>query len=180
MVSPALPSESVRFATLEDAAAIARIHVLSWQVGYDGIMPAELLRALSVEQRASFWKELLGRDDESQRAWVAGLDGHLIGFVTAGSSRDEAMDGAAEVYALGVDPAYWGAGAGGALLRAATEWAILRRFNRLALWVLKDNQRARRLYESLGWMPDGHEHQRTFGQAALTEVRYTVGLEHLF
>jgi GNAT superfamily N-acetyltransferase len=50
---------------------------------------------------------------------------------------------------LGVRPELWGRG----LARSAVERATgVRR-----LWVLRDNPRARRLYEHLGWAPTGRE-----------------------
>jgi hypothetical protein len=41
----------IRQAILEDAEAIAKVHVASWQAAYKGLMPAEFLASLSVERR---------------------------------------------------------------------------------------------------------------------------------
>ena len=44
------------------------------------------------------------------------------------------------------------------------------------LWVVRDNERARRLYESEGWAADGGiVTEETFG-VTVTEVRYTRSL----
>ena len=41
----------VRHATPEDSRAIATIHVLSWQAAYQGVVPAQFLASMSVDQR---------------------------------------------------------------------------------------------------------------------------------
>ncbi|MGW9030074.1 hypothetical protein ACWGQ5_39485 [Streptomyces sp. NPDC055722] len=41
-----------------------------------------------------------------------------------------------------------------------------------ALWVLEDNERARRFYEAGGWGPDGAAVVDTTGGAALNKLRY--------
>ncbi|MCD6640564.1 MAG: GNAT family N-acetyltransferase [Nocardioides sp.] len=50
---------------------------------------------------------------------------------------------------LAVDPAVWGRGVGRDAVRRAQDAGATR------LWVLELNTRARRLYESLGWLPNG-------------------------
>jgi len=50
---------AVRTAVVADAPFIARVHVRSWQVGYRGIMPDEVLDAISLEQREERWRQIL-------------------------------------------------------------------------------------------------------------------------
>lgn len=42
----------IRPAVAEDASAMARAHVRSWQAGYRGLLPADYLDALRPEDRA--------------------------------------------------------------------------------------------------------------------------------
>ena len=49
----------IRRANIDDAEAIAAVHVKSWQGGYAGIMDKEFLASLSVEQRLKKWQEML-------------------------------------------------------------------------------------------------------------------------
>ena len=42
------------------------------------------------------------------------------------------------------------------------------------LWVLRDNQRARAFYESLGWRLDGPTSTENYGDLALEALRYQL------
>ena len=52
---------TIRPAVVEDAAAIAQVHVESWKTTYKGIFPESLLDRLSVSDRTSFWNETLAK-----------------------------------------------------------------------------------------------------------------------
>jgi RimJ/RimL family protein N-acetyltransferase len=43
----------------------------------------------------------------------------------------------------------------------------------MALWVFRDNARARRFYEKAGFTADGAEERSELGGAVLHDVRYT-------
>lgn len=45
-----------RPATVDDAPAIAAIHVRSWQRAYADLLPADFLAGLDVEQRVAYWR----------------------------------------------------------------------------------------------------------------------------
>lgn len=45
----------IRKATLQDAEAIARVHVDSWKTTYKGIIPDNVLNNLSYTQRTEQW-----------------------------------------------------------------------------------------------------------------------------
>ena len=49
----------VRAATIEDARAIATIHVETWRAAYAGIVPAAHLAALSIDEREVRWRSIL-------------------------------------------------------------------------------------------------------------------------
>jgi GNAT superfamily N-acetyltransferase len=90
------------------------------------------------EEVRSRWLSLLA--DEAVRVEVAGPPARLDAYV----AWDEEW-----LRHLGVRPERWGRGLG----RLAVERAAgVRR-----LWVLRDNARARGLYEHLGWSPTGVE-----------------------
>src|SRR5207302_1688499 len=108
-----LPSRSghVRPAVPHDAAAIARLHIRSWQVGYRGQLPETLLDALDadLEPRTARWQHFITEAKaRGQVQLVAEVDGRVVGFVTFGPSEDEPRDpGIGEVYAIYVDPDEW-------------------------------------------------------------------------
>ena len=50
---------TVRDATVDDAHAIAEVHVASWRWAYRGQVPEAILDALSVEDREAMWRRSL-------------------------------------------------------------------------------------------------------------------------
>ena len=147
---------TLRAATADDAEAIARVHVAAWRAGYAGLMPAAFLAALSVEQRTAMWLGLLAQPGAVQHAVALNAAGEVVGFGVCGPSRDAgAAAGVGELQALNVLPAEWGHGHGRALCEWAVAQAAASGWQALTLWVVRENQRARALYESLGFTPDG-------------------------
>lgn len=156
-----------RTATVDDAAAIARIHVLSWQTAYAGIMPANFLARLSVDEKAAWWGKYLSGNPAGLLVATAGEA--IAGFISFGPSRDPDGAGKSEVYALHVSPDRWADGLGRHLI-AGTEAALPPGAD-LTLWVLDQNQRARGFYRAVGFMPDGTEKQIVVGNVSLREIR---------
>jgi hypothetical protein len=117
----------VRPATPSDAGGIARVHVRAWQVAYAGLMPAEFLAGLDVQQRTASWQDALSRDADPLRPLVALLDDDVAGFVLSGAVRHHASDDpvrrpgpdTGEVHAINVAPDRWGQDAGQRLLARA-------------------------------------------------------------
>ncbi|MFF9012589.1 GNAT family N-acetyltransferase [Streptomyces sp. NPDC014870] len=171
---------SIRAALPEDAAAIARVHVRSWQAAYRGLLPQSHLDALDVGERAAVWAERLG-GVRAPGVFVAtdgeGASGRVVGFCCfrgwPGGEHD-ALDPlvTGEIAALYAVPEVWGAGVGRGLLAAAEEALAADGFREAALWVLADNARGRRFYEAAGWRPDGTVAQDTTAGRTLDELRY--------
>jgi ribosomal protein S18 acetylase RimI-like enzyme len=165
----------VRKAKVEDASRIASVHVRSWQVAYRGHMPDEFLNGLDVEKRTNMWRELT--QDPDKLIFVAeDSESNIEGFSALGPSRDaDANPSTAEVSAIYVHPEKWGKGIGRALLSASIDQVRKREFDRVTLWVLEANQRARSFYESFGFIHDGaikdDDHWKSF---AVREVRYRL------
>lgn len=164
---------AIRMAQLEDAPAIAQVHVTAWQAAYRGLLPANLLDNLTVEGRIQEWNEILTLG--GGYILVCTASKHIIGFAGCGECRDPDLnDGrTGELYAIYLTPAFWGQGYGAALLTAVL--ALLRQDDyRLAtLWVLTGNQRARRFYEHAGFVADGDiKIEDLPGGVEVCEVRY--------
>jgi ribosomal protein S18 acetylase RimI-like enzyme len=159
----------IRSAGPADAEAMGHLHVRAWQHGYRGMMPDGYLDGLRPADRIDLWRDRLRRDE---------VDGAVAGFAALGQARDEASvdSGLGELYALNVDPPFWGRGVGRSLLVTATDALRDRGHADAILWVVRDNERARALYESEGWTHDGGlVTEETFG-VTVTEVRYTRSL----
>jgi ribosomal protein S18 acetylase RimI-like enzyme len=144
-----------RIATPEDAAAVAGVHVRSWQAAYRGLFSDEYLDGLRAEDRMA--RYTLGETGTGDLATILAVDeGAVCGFATTGLAQDDDVPGAGEVYALYVDPGAWGHGVG-RLLMAEARIDIGRRrgCSEAVLWVLVGNSRAQRFYRADGWLPDG-------------------------
>lgn len=153
------PGEVVlRRAVVDDAPALARLHVDCWDDAYTGLMPQPVLdeRRANVDARAQRWREILTEHD---RNWVAVAPEGLIGFAAAGPPRDNDLEGdiGLELQALYVRAAWWGTGVGYALFRQVVG-------DRAAyLWVLANNQRAIHFYQRQGFRLDGTEDEHDEG-----------------
>jgi GNAT superfamily N-acetyltransferase len=90
------------------------------------------------------WEEALA--DEAVSVFVADEDGTTAGVAGA---RAEWLDG---LYVL---PEWWSRGVGRALHDYVLEQLRAAGSAECHLWVLEDNDRARRFYERLGWHVDG-------------------------
>lgn len=159
-------------ATLEDARAVAEIHVLSWQHAYRGILPQDFLESLSVEKREAVWREQISRG--SPDLLVAKSQNQLGGFVCFGASRDEgAPAGTAEIMAIYLAPAMLSTGLGRRLWLSALDRMIDRGFTSVTLWVLVRNDRAIRFYEAAGFSADPASRKHfSLGGAVVEEIRY--------
>ena len=161
----------VRRARPDDAGAIAKVHLQTWQEAYEHVFGAERLAAESIDARRAMWERVLaaGLSD----VFVATEDG-IVGFVSTGASRD--ADAEAELYAIYVLPRAWGTEAAAALMRAAVAAMGVRATGDAVLWVLEDNPRARRFYEREGWALDGEHKEDEYLGLRVREVRYRIAL----
>ncbi|MDI6102618.1 GNAT family N-acetyltransferase [Actinoplanes sp. NEAU-A12] len=170
---------SVRAAVPGDAAALAEVHVRTWQAAYAGLIPQDYLDSLDPAQREPGWRRWLAdlRPPTAILAWES-PDG-VAGFVAIMPSRDpDAEPGeTGEITAIYLLPAYWGRGAGRELMAAALRRLTEAGFRQATLWVLGTNARARRFYEAAGWRPDGVAKTDDSWGFPLDEVRYRRDLE---
>jgi GNAT superfamily N-acetyltransferase len=173
---------TVRDTTLDDLPAVSAIRVRGWQRGYAGIVPAEFLDGMTVEEDLAGRREWFGeRRPEFGMLVAEAPDGTLGGFSNIGPYRlggrdvrqSPLSDAGGEIFALYVDPDRWRSGAGRALLSASVAWLTARGRDPVHLWVLAANEGARRFYEAGGFVADGETHTFEIAGAALPEVRYS-------
>ena len=140
----------IRQAIPADAAAIARVHVASWQSTYAGILPGDFLANLSVPERQLMWRGALADETGGRFVWVAEeSQGKIIGFAAAGPERSGkyACDG--ELYALYLLQEYQGRGIGRELVRAVADRLQEAGMASMLVWVLAQNP-ACGFYKALG------------------------------
>jgi GNAT superfamily N-acetyltransferase len=166
----------LRPAEPEDAIAVARVHVRSWQAAYRTLLPDDYLDQLRPEDRAQKY-DFASLDPLKPWTIVAAEGGLIHGFATTGPSRDPDRTNHGELFALYVDPEQWGRGIGIALLSAARARLFSLGFRNAVLWVLAGNLRAERFYQIGGWAPDGTSRTVSVWGITVDEVRYQRGLE---
>src|SRR5215469_3244848 len=158
----------VRDARPEDALAIARVHVRSWQIGDRGLLPDGYLVALKPEDRAA--RYTLGSPDPNTPATIAAESPEIVGFVTTAPARD--LDaGKGELAALYVEPTRWEQGIGAALLEAAHRRLVGRGFTEWVLWLLAGNERGLRFYRRNGWLLNGRKRSEEVWGVKVEEVQ---------
>lgn len=139
----------------------------SWRVAYKGIVNQDYLDGMKLEKVEEIAFKF--RDG----VYVAKDGEKVVGFVSYGEYRGEDLENAGEIYAIYLLEDYYGKGVGARLVETALE--SLKDFQIVALWVFKDNLRARRFYEKCGFIADGKEN--TFELITpLEEVRMTKEL----
>jgi L-amino acid N-acyltransferase YncA len=168
---------TIRSAVAADAPQIARVHVASWRAAYHELLPERFLERLSADERERTWRRRIDAARVDETVLVAERAGAVVGFASAGPTRDRDADARAvgEVYAVYLVPQEWGRGAGRRLLERLVDALQDRGFAHAGLWVLESNARARGFYEHLGWRADGATKQERFGER-VTEVRYRLAL----
>ncbi|MDH5557741.1 MAG: GNAT family N-acetyltransferase, partial [Alphaproteobacteria bacterium] len=140
----------LRIATLEDAEAIARIHVETWRSTYAGMLPGDLLVGMSLEKQTEMWQRML-RGGETV---VVAEDPRygIIGFGSYGPNRSTRSDFTGEVFTLYLLPDFQGLGIGQGLLRALFGALAREGHENALIWVLAMNP-TRFFYEAMGGKP---------------------------
>lgn len=79
-----------RRATIDDAGQLGAVHVASWRETYAGILPDDMLAALSLEARSAMWAKILGNPSSfaETAVYVIEEDASMVGFGACGRQRD--------------------------------------------------------------------------------------------
>ena len=157
-----------RSATIEDAASIASVEIKSIQYAYRDFMPAAHLEKIDVPDKPQRWKGGL-QSSPDDRVVVAAHEGTVVGFVRAGKTREEGVGFITYLFIL---PEYWGAGVGKGLMGKAMDALRDFKFSTAKLYAYRDNVRARRFYERLGWAWNGETYMQNIEGVQLEMLCY--------
>jgi ribosomal protein S18 acetylase RimI-like enzyme len=170
----------IRLATPDDIERIAEIHVASWTSAYTGLIPNEEIAALTVPVRIEDWREVFADPSwPEDRLWVLLDEGGIQGFLYAGPSEDKDVDPSrtVNVICLYLDPDARGRGYGRALMVEALADFAARGFDLATLYVLTENEPARRFYARLGWMEEPEVVKDCLGEGIpALQLRYRLPL----
>jgi ribosomal protein S18 acetylase RimI-like enzyme len=140
---------TVRKARPDDAAEIARVYITSWHDTYPGMLPMALLCAMTPRGQTARWRSAI-RARGLESVLVAEHEKlGIVAMASCGPSRDKGLGRDGEIYTLYVDPAYFGMGAGKALMNAAFDELRSNGFSSCVIWAHARNP-ARFFYETLG------------------------------
>jgi len=140
---------TIRPATVDDAEAMAHMHIQSWKESYGRLLPPEFF----AQQEAALPDRI-----ERYRAFIAAgqtrmlaldTEDRLVGLGATGPGQDEDGPCERELYMLYTLERVHGRGVGQALVDA------LIGHGPAYLWVLDDNPRAQAFYRRNGFVPDG-------------------------
>jgi ribosomal protein S18 acetylase RimI-like enzyme len=140
----------VRPARPQDAGALAHVHVTSWHHAYQGILAPHNLELTNLQRSLGRFRGYFWRGGQRQSLLhVVESDAGVVGYVNSGVTHDREIGARGEVFELYLHPDAQGEGAGRKLLSVGL-WALSgHRLLPAIVWVLADNQRARRFYEGM-------------------------------
>ena len=162
---------NIRPARIDDARAIAEVHVASSRTTYKGIFSDALLDSLSVDKREQSWRETLAVSEPNSVTLVAcNLDGSILGFISGGAERTGRLGYEGELYAIYLLPVAQRQGLGTLLVQHFVRELRARGFGSMAVWVLAANP-FRKFYEALGGTVVAEQQIERGGQS-FTESAY--------
>jgi ribosomal protein S18 acetylase RimI-like enzyme len=144
---------TVRPAVVEDARAIAAVHVASWRTTYRDILDEVTLSQLSVERRTAGWRASLTEYADQNVVYVAEDEtGEVVGFVSGGEERDGDPEYSGELYAIYLLAEIKGYGIGRKLATTLLNHLRTMGHSAILVWVLDENP-AKHFYAAMGALP---------------------------
>jgi GNAT superfamily N-acetyltransferase len=163
----------IRRADIDDAPAIASVHVASWRSTYRTLLPEDFLASLTEGAYADRWRRLI--DDKSSLVYVVEDESQagagIVGFASAGRERAGEEGYSGELHAIYILDSFQRRGYGRQLVRSTVAGLREMGFDDMIIWVLRDNRPARDFYERLGGLYVRTQ-PITIGSVTLEEVSY--------
>lgn len=157
-----LDSVQQREARSSDAVSIAVLHADSWRTNYRGALTDEFLDGDILRNRVDLWQTRFQVPPPNQLVLIAESGDQAVGFACAYGGDDQRWGTLLDNLHVRRDLQRKGAGA--RLIAGVAAWCRTHYpQSGLYLWVLEQNQQARRFYERLGaadaggdvWVPPG-------------------------
>lgn len=138
---------SIRPARSDDADAVARIYVESWNQGFGHLVGR---REHSPDRRERWRLDLA----DPAVDWFVAVDVVVVGFAGVSASRDPVDPLVGELQTIAVDPRHWRRGIGRLLMTDALD-RLRGRFERAVLWTVAGYEAGHSFYLATGWTPLG-------------------------
>jgi hypothetical protein len=138
----------IRRAQSEDGSAVASVRVASWRATYRGIVPDAYLDHMPSNEE--LWCRIAAGAEPNSELLICEEEGRIAGFASFGAARPPHFDFSGELHATYFLPEAIGKGYGRAIMRETVRALTRLGHADMMLWVMEDNLRGRRFYESLG------------------------------
>ena len=146
---------------------ISNIYESSWKYAYKDIIPQDYLDSIPTGR----WANSINKIGMNNLVVIE--NGLIIGTASFCKSRWEQYSNYGEIVSIYFLPAYMGKGYGKHLLKKCVEELNGLGYNNILLWVLENNQRARRFYEKNGFTCSGDFLNDNIGGKELREIMYS-------
>ena len=90
----------IRRATVDDAAAIARVRIDCWRLTYRGLIPDAYLDGMQIDDSTALWQRVLSAGQNTTSVFVAENDGDVVGFAAGNMLLEPRYDVDAELSAV--------------------------------------------------------------------------------
>jgi len=170
---------SVRPARPDDAAAVARVQVVTWRTAYRDVLPAAVLDDWDEGAATDTWRAAVTSPPTPGHGVLVAVErDEVVGFAAYGPAElgaGEAPDPAGpttEIATLLVEPRWGRRGHGSRLLAAVADVARATGAARLQVWLPEADDVSAGFFESAGWAPQGWARTLDTGGAPLRELRW--------
>ena len=157
----------IRPATAADLPEVGRIHALSRNAAYAGLLPADALARVTPERQEAVWRERVADAPARSALLVATDNWQVVGFTFGNADGDHAR-----LDALHLLPERHGGGAGQAMHDALLERFAAWGCTDAELSVLRGNERAQSFYRRNGWTHDGTTSSHEVGGVVVPVLVY--------
>ena len=167
-----------RKAIKEDSRKWVEFKNMVWRDAYKDIFPEEVFvdKEKRIDEKEKRFLELLNKKD--MILYVAEQNGKIVGIMMGqiNSTYEYFSYEYADLVALYVDPNFQGKGVASTLKNIFEKWAKENGATKYVIGVLKDNKKARKVYEKWGGKLSEHEQDFVKLEIGYKEVFYTYNL----
>lgn len=141
----------IRRVKKDDAEALAYIQTESWKSAFNKILSKEDLdKCTNIDKAMEMYSMILSKNIGN--GYILSVNGNAHCMAYWDKTREEEMEGYAEIICIHSLANNWGKGYGTMLMEYMLEEIELAGFNKVMLWVFEENNRARSFYEKHGFI----------------------------
>jgi GNAT superfamily N-acetyltransferase len=173
---------SVRPASSADVDEIARIQVDTWRLGYEKILPEQILTGLDPAAVAAGWRSAITSPPSQRHHVLIAMEGESrVGLTAFGpdpdvQAGDPEPDNTNAISLLLVEPRWGRRGHGSRLLAAIADLSRDAGVTRLIAWVPAKDTASLEFYRTAGWDADGMQRELETGAGTVHELRLHAAL----